>query len=103
MSQSPSRTGDEAAVPRTRRSGSVTIRWVERAQLEGRLSCVECGNTWELGFEPDEFLWREVAASALRLLRQVHVLARAYGWGESDVLALGPQRREAYLTLVGSA
>jgi hypothetical protein len=67
------------------------------------LSCVECGNTWELGFEPDEFLWREVAASALRLLRQVHVLARAYGWGESDVLALGPQRREAYLTLVGSA
>jgi hypothetical protein len=29
----------------------------------------------------------------------VHVLARAYGWTESEVLALGERRRAAYLEL----
>ena len=45
------------------------------------------------------FVWAEVRARAQRLLRDVDVLARAYGWTEAEVLELGDRRREAYLTL----
>ena len=33
---------------------------------------------------------------------EVHVLARAYGWREADVLALSPRRRRLYLEMVGA-
>ncbi|MFO0606333.1 MAG: hypothetical protein U0324_24395 [Polyangiales bacterium] len=66
------------------------------------LVCVRCGQTWTVVFDAGEFLWREVAARAQRLLYEVHVLARAYGWAEGDILALSAGRREAYLDRVGA-
>ena len=36
-------------------------------------------------------------------LADVHRLARAYGWTEDQVLALGPVRRAHYLSLVGTS
>ena len=39
------------------------------------------------------FLLRRLDGQAGQLLREVHVLARAYGWREPDVLALTPRRR----------
>ena len=59
-----------------------------------------CGAVWDALFDAGEFLWNEVAACAQRLLRQIHLLARAYGWRESEILSLSPVRREAYLELV---
>ena len=47
-----------------------------------------------------EFFWRELTVQAKRLLREVHLLARGYGWREADVLALHPRRRQAYLDLL---
>jgi hypothetical protein len=46
-------------------------------------------------------LWESVADAAPRLLREVAVLASAFGWSEPEVLALPPIRRAAYLELVG--
>ena len=46
------------------------------------------------------FVWAEVDAAAQRLLHEVDVLARAYGWTEPEVLALSEARRAAYLRLV---
>ena len=46
------------------------------------------------------YLWHEVDAWALRLLRDVHRLARAYSWREADILALSPSRRQCYLDLL---
>lgn len=66
------------------------------------LTCVRCGQPWTVVFDAGEFLWREVAARAQRLLYEVHVLARAYGWPEGDILALSAGRREAYLDQVGA-
>jgi hypothetical protein len=43
-----------------------------------------------------------VAARAQRLLMEVHLLARAYSWRESDILAMSPARRNAYLQQVAS-
>ena len=48
------------------------------------------------------FLWAEIHAWAQQLLRDVHTLAIAYGWSETEVLALPAARRRAYLDLVQS-
>ena len=42
---------------------------------------------------------REVEAEAMRLLRDVHVLARQYGWREADIIAMSPLRRQMYVEM----
>ena len=63
-------------------------------------TCPSCGVTAEYEFDVAQFLWAELEAEAMRLLRDVHVLARAYGWREDAILAMHPLRRRAYLELV---
>jgi hypothetical protein len=70
------------------------------ARIELALTCPSCDQVWSSLFDIASFLWTEVDAWARRTLRDVHTLARAYGWRESEVLALGPRRRQAYLELV---
>ena len=64
------------------------------------VQCPGCGAAWEGELDVAEFLWIEIEAQAFRILRDVHVLASAYGWREADILALSPLRRRAYLELV---
>lgn len=71
------------------------------AWVELELACPDCGEEWSAPFDIVSFFWAEVDACARRLVRDVHALASAYGWRESDVLALSADRREAYLELVG--
>jgi hypothetical protein len=63
-------------------------------------ACPACGTTWDAALDIAAYVWAEVEAEALRLLREVHGLARGYGWREADILALSPFRRRAYLELV---
>lgn len=72
------------------------------AELLLEMECPDCGARWEAPLEPAEFLWAEVEAEAARLLREVHALARAYGWSEPQVLALTAPRRRAYLEMAGA-
>jgi hypothetical protein len=53
-------------------------------------------------FDIVTFLWREIENLAGHLLRDVHTLASAYGWRESDILALSAARRDFYLAALGS-
>jgi hypothetical protein len=64
------------------------------------LSCQSCGNEWQALFDVVSFLWSEIDAWAVRLLREVHSLARAYGWREADILAMSPWRRQCYLEML---
>ena len=64
------------------------------------LACPACATRWHAAVDIGEFFWREVTVQAKRLLREVHLLARGYGWREADVLALHPRRRQAYLDLL---
>jgi hypothetical protein len=64
------------------------------------LNCSDCGHHWSVIFDIASFLWLEINALAKRLLMEVHVLARAYGWREADILALSGTRRQAYLEMV---
>jgi hypothetical protein len=64
------------------------------------LNCPICSQRWQVMLDIGRFFWQELAAEARRLLREVHVLASAYGWGEAEILALSPVRRQAYLAQV---
>jgi hypothetical protein len=55
-----------------------------------------CGTLLDIG----ALLLAHVRADARRLLSEVDALARAYGWSEAQILALGERRRVAYLELV---
>ncbi len=64
------------------------------------LTCPDCGAAFEAELDVAAFVWAEVDASARRLLHEIDVLARAYGWTESEVLALTERRRSSYLRIV---
>lgn len=71
-----------------------------QADVDLDLRCPECGHAWHTPFDIGAFLWTEIHHWARRLLRDVHRLASAYGWCESDILALSAPRRQAYLDLI---
>jgi hypothetical protein len=71
------------------------------ANVEFELACPVCGGAGSVAFDIASFLWTELDTAARRTLQDIHVLASAYGWREEDVLALGPDRRRAYLELAG--
>jgi uncharacterized protein (UPF0212 family) len=73
-----------------------------QAEIELVLTCPACGARWQALFDVVAFFWREIDAWAIRILREVHVLASAYGWSEQDILALSPWRRQFYLELIGA-
>lgn len=64
------------------------------------LDCPACGHGWQALFDIVAFFWAELAARAKRLLREVHTLARAYGWREADILGMSARRRQFYLEMV---
>jgi hypothetical protein len=72
------------------------------AGLELSIDCPACGQSWLSPFNVVAFLWAELHSWARRTLRDVHDLARAYGWCEADLLAMNPHRRREYLELVRS-
>jgi hypothetical protein len=72
------------------------------ARIELGLTCPSCGHPWGSLIDVASFLWTEVDAWARRMLRDVHTLARAYGWRESEILAMSHRRRQGYLELVRS-
>lgn len=73
-----------------------------QADLQIALTCSNCGFNWRAPFDIVSFLWAELDAWAGRTLRNIHMLAAAYGWAERDILALSPARRFHYLRLVGA-
>lgn len=73
-----------------------------QADLQVALTCPACAEEWNAFFDIVTFFWRELDDWARRTLREVHLLAGAYGWREGEILALSAWRRRAYLELVGA-
>lgn len=69
------------------------------AEVLVELACPDCATALTAIVDVAAFTWAAVDGHARRLLQDVDVLARAYGWNEAEVLALGDQRRAAYLEL----
>jgi hypothetical protein len=66
------------------------------------LDCPHCGHAWPDLFDIANHLWSDVDDWARQTLRDVHRLARAYGWSEHDVLTMSAARRARYLEMVNS-
>jgi hypothetical protein len=71
-----------------------------QADLSLAMHCPACGHRWELLLDIGLFVWTDLVLAARRLVREVHILASAYGWSEAAILHLEPGRRQAYLDLV---
>lgn len=76
------------------------VRLDPQAEVQLNLSCPACEHRWSLLFDIVSFLWTEFGGQARRLLRDVHTLARAYGWREADILSMSAVRRQYYLEMV---
>ena len=61
------------------------------------LNCSGCSHRWTSAFDVVSFFWKEITAHAKRLLEEVVVLSRTYGWREMDILGLSPVRKRFYL------
>jgi hypothetical protein len=70
------------------------------ASLDLAVSC-ECGHAWLDELDIREGLWADVTDWLGSVLTEVHKLAHAYGWSESDILALPAWRRRWYLEALG--
>lgn len=64
------------------------------------IRCPGCDHHWPVPFDIVTYFWSEIHLAARRLLRDIHVLASAYGWRESDILTLSEARRRIYLEMV---
>jgi len=71
-----------------------------QADVRLALICPACSRDWQASFDVGAYLWAEIRAQAERLLGEVDVLARAYGWREEDVLSMSPVRRRFYMDSV---
>ncbi len=71
-----------------------------QADVQLALSCPSCGHQCQAAFDIVSFFWSEINAWASRILREVHTLASAYGWRETDILAMSPWRRQCYLEML---
>lgn len=69
------------------------------AAMVGLVTCPACGASADVAFDVGALLWERIAAAVPDVLADVAALARAFGWTESDVLALPAARRRAYLEL----
>lgn len=66
------------------------------------LTCPSCGLHWPETLHVIDFVWTEITSIAQRLLGEVAQLAYAFGWRESDILAMSDIRRRRYLELLPS-
>ncbi len=70
------------------------------AAIDIVMDCPSCAHRWRAAAEVIGMLWAEVSALAKRLLADVTRLAAVFGWGEQQILALSPVRRQHYLDMV---
>jgi hypothetical protein len=70
------------------------------AEIRLHFDCPACSASFDESLDLGRFVWAAIDSRAQRILREVHVLASAYGWSEGQILALGWSRRSAYLQMV---
>ena len=70
------------------------------ADLQIRLNCPVCSHAWSVLFDIVSYFWSALDDWAQRALADVHLLARAYGWSEREILGLSATRRQHYIEMV---
>ena len=73
-----------------------------QADTQLAVNCAQCGVQNRVPFDIAAFLWREIEDFAVRIMRDVHALASAYGWDERRILEMNPMRRRCYLEMLST-
>lgn len=72
-----------------------------QADIETAIDCTSCGHAWMLPFDIVTYLWSDIEEWCQKMLRDVAILARHFGWSEHEVLELSPWRRRLYIEMCG--
>lgn len=64
------------------------------------LACAECAAPLRASVDLAEFVAADIDRLIDRLQREIHVIARAYGWTESEILAVPAGRRRRYVAMI---
>ena len=70
-----------------------------QAEIQLDLVCPACQHPWLVIFDILSYLWTEISVQSKHLLQAVHVLARYYGWSETEIMAMSNRRRQLYLEM----
>jgi hypothetical protein len=85
-----------------KRVGDAIVELDPQAEVGVTMACAGCANEWTPILDIAQFFWRELSATSVQLLDEVHQLAIGYGWSEEQVLRLSSRRRREYVErLVG--
>jgi hypothetical protein len=71
-----------------------------QAELLLQATCPACSASFTALFDTAQFLSQEIGAIGSSVLREVHLLALHYHWGESAILGMTRPRRRRYLELL---
>jgi hypothetical protein len=73
-----------------------------QAEIQLQSECPECGCEFKQSVDPGGYLVHELAARQRLKYQEVHQLARAYHWSESEILRMGSRKRQIYLDLLAT-
>lgn len=73
-----------------------------QADIRILLNCPTCAHKWEAPFDIVSYFWLEIDNWAMQILKDVSVIAMAFGWSENDILNMSRQRRQLYLSMLKS-
>ena len=74
-----------------------------QAEIILQLRCPACGHEFSSLFDVGDYFLRELAAAERQLYYDVHRLALAYHWSETEILNMTPRKRKLYLELLEGA
>ncbi len=64
------------------------------------VSCAVCQHSQQVNFDIEQFLKAALSRERALVTSEVHVLARAYGWARSEILAMSRRDRQLHVQLV---
>ncbi len=74
-----------------------------QAEITLQLRCPTCGHEFSSLFDIGDYFLRELAAAERQLYYDIHRLALAYHWSETEILNMTPRKRKLYLDLLEGA
>jgi hypothetical protein len=74
-----------------------------QGNVQLNLECPACRHIWSAVFDIASFLWGEIDERAQSIFREIHVIASAYGWSETEIMEMSGERRRFYLEMINGA
>jgi hypothetical protein len=74
-----------------------------QAETALQLTCPACQHSFTTSFDIGDYFFRELRARELCRYQEVHQLALAYHWSETEILSMSPRKRQIYLDLLAES